>query len=218
MIRLLLIQEERLFSEGIKAILSKDPNIDVIGIVENGTHIEQIQSLQPDMILFVIDANQIDIISATARIKERMPKVKIIFLVDEAKNEELIFKAINIGVDGFILSNLYPETCQRIIHEVHRGENIFSGPIAKMIINRLGHLTKDKKTLLGIRLRDKGIELTARELEVAYLAMEGKTNHRIAQILQISEGTVKNYMSEIYHTIGIHRRKEAIDYLRKVIL
>jgi len=214
---LLLIQEDRLFGEGIKAIISKDPDIEVVGIVENGSHVKRIQSLRPDIILFVVDSCQIDIIAATARIKERLPKVKIIFLVDEPE-EELIFRAVNVGVDGFILSNLYPDTCRRIIHEVSRGENVISGPIAKMMIQRLRHLTKDKKTLLGIRLQNKGIELTARELEVAYLAMEGKTNHRISQILQISEGTVKNYMSDIYHTIGIHRRKEAMDFFRKAIL
>lgn len=217
LIRLLLIQDDRLFSEGIKAVLSKDPDIEVVGIAENASDVEQIQSLRPDIILFVIDACYKDIITATARLKERRPKVKIIFLIDEPE-EELIFRAVNVGVDGFILSNLYPETCHRIIHEVNRGENVLSGPIAKMIIERLRHITKDKKTLLGIRLQNKGIELTARELEVAYLAMQGKTNHRIAQMLQISEGTVKNYMSEIYHTIGIHRRKEAIDFFRKSIL
>ncbi|TXL66761.1 response regulator transcription factor [Cerasibacillus terrae] len=217
LIRVLLVQEQRLFSEGVKAIIETEPELEVVGITETSSKLlELIEQVEPDVMLIDIKTGKIDGIQTTTVVKEKYPHIKVVFLSDEI-DEELVLRGINVGADGFIMRDMYPDTCKGVIRRVHRGENVLCGKVAKILVQKVRELTKDKKTILSLRLENNDISLTARELDIAHLLMRGKSNKRIAHRLQISEGTVKNYISEIYQKINIRRRKDAIDFLKKLV-
>lgn len=217
MIRILLMHGQRLFSEGVKIIIESDPDLKVVGIFEDSTDVmEQLETTQPDIVLIDTETKAMNGIQTAAKIKENNPQIKVIFLLTSIK-EEFILRGIYVGADGFLLQDLYPDTCRRVIHEVYRGETVLSGQVAKVLVRKIRELTKNKKNVLGLRLKNKGIDLTARELEVAYLVVQGKSNQRIAQVLKISEGTVKNYISDLYQKININRRKDAISYFKEIL-
>lgn len=75
----------------------------------------------------------------------------------------------------------------------------------------------NKKQILAKRLENRGLYFSTRELDIAYLIMEGHTNKHIAHQLYLGEGTVKNYISEIYHKINIRHRAKAVEFLRRIM-
>ncbi|MGY0691489.1 response regulator [Virgibacillus sp. FSP13] len=217
MIKVLLVEDQRLFREGVEAIIDKKDDIHVIGMAENGeAAIKQIEKEVPDVILMDIHMPNMDGIKTTVHVKEYYPDVKVVMLTTHAK-EDLIIRGISVGADGFLLKELYADSLIRSIRDAARGQVVLSGEVAKILANRIRVLTLNKKQILAKRLENRGMHFSNRELDVAYLFMEGHTNKYIAQKLFLGEGTVKNYISEIYNKLGIHNRTEAIDFLRGIM-
>src|SRR5699024_9581894 len=148
---------------------------------------------QPDVVLMDIHMPELDGIRATAYIKENHPDVKVVMLTT-AKDEELVIRAIQVGADGFLLKDLYPEKLIQSIKDAVIGQHVLSGDVASLLVNRIRELTLDKKQALGKRLGNQGIRFTNRELDIAYLILNGNSNKNIGNHLLLRQRTDKKYI------------------------
>lgn len=214
LINVMLIDKNRLFLEAVQSLIDQEEDIQVIGMVTKGkAAIELMDEKQPDIVLLDLHLPQIDGIKVTHYIKEKYPETKVIFLTSET-NEEMLMKGIASGADGFLLKNCDSESFIRSIRETYRGEVVISGIPARILANRVLQLIYDRKVLLKEKLLINDIRLTKRELDIAYLLIRNATNKEIAQELYLSEGTVKNYVSELYRKFNMKRRADLVSYLR----
>lgn len=194
MIKVMLVEDQRLFREGVQAILDKTDDIRVIGIAENGeAAIREIDKTRPDVVLMDIHMPNMDGIRTTVYLKEHYPDIKVVMLTSDA-DEDTVIRGISVGADGFLLKALYADSLIHAIREAVRGQPVLSGEVARILATRIRELTMNKKQILAKRLENRGLYFSARELDIAYLFMEGHTNKHIAQELYLGEGTVKNYI------------------------
>lgn len=188
----------------------------VIGMVTKGkTAMKLMDEKQPDVVLLDLHLPQISGIKITNYIKEKFPQIKVVFLTSET-NEELLMKGIAAGADGFLLKNCDSESFIRSIRDTYHGEVVISGQAARILANRVLQFIYDRKVLLKEKLLINNIRLTNRELDIAYLLINNLTNKQIAKELYLSEGTVKNYVSELYRKFNLKRRTELVRYLRNL--
>ncbi|CDO03685.1 Transcriptional regulatory protein LiaR [Oceanobacillus picturae] len=217
MIKVMLVEDQRLFSEGVEALISNTDDIQVVGVAANGEEaIKTFKQCLPDVVLMDIHMPHLDGIKATVRIKENHPDTKIILLTTYA-DEDLIITGINAGADGFLLKSLRAASLIRCIRDVYADEIVLSGAAARILAEKIRNQTYSKKQILDRKLQNRNYVLSKRELDIACLLMDHHTNKQIAEKLYLSEGTIKNYISELYHKFNIPNRKNLINYLNKVL-
>ncbi|TFJ93058.1 response regulator [Lentibacillus salicampi] len=217
MIKVMLVDDQQLFREGVESLINHTNDIEVISMADSGEQaITLLETEKPDVVLMDIHMPQMDGIKTTAYIKEAHPTMKVVMLTS-TNDEELVIRAIKVGADGFLLKDLYPEKLTESIRDVMKGQNVLSGEVAGLLVNRIRELTLDKKQILGRRLDNQGIRLTNRELDIAYFILNGHSNQAIAKYLYLGQGTVKNYISEIYSKLDIHNRKQAVTYFNDLL-
>jgi len=217
MIKVLLVNEQRLFNEAVESLLITEADMIVVGKATTGKDaIEQIQIKLPDVVLLDVHMPDIDGIKMTVHIKENYPDIKVIFLTTFS-NKQLVIAGIIAGADGFLLQSIDAENLLQSIRNAYRNQVVISGDAAKIIAKAVIEVKCEPHEILKTKLAKRDIELSHRELEIALLLVNEHTNKEIARKLYLSEGTVKNYVSEMYSKLNVHTRKEAIDYLEKLI-
>lgn len=213
MIKVLLVEDQRLFREGMNALIANEDDIEVVGMAQHGQDaIEQMEKLQPDVVLMDVHMPEVDGIKATIYIKENYPKTKVILLTTYPE-EDLIITGISIGADGFLVKSIDKERLIRSIRDVYENQIVLAGEAARILAKRIEGFNYDKKEILDRKLKYRNIYLTGREIDVALLLMDGMTNNDIAQKLYLSQGTVKNYISEVYQKLDLRNRKDVIVFL-----
>lgn len=199
-IRVMLADDHILMREGIRQLLELDDSIEVVGEVSNGEQcIEMIYKVKPHVLLLDINMPKKNGIEVLQDIRNSNLDVKILILT--VHNEiEYLLKAMDIGVDGYILKE--SEFCElkKAINTVISNETYIQPSLIPILNNRMVSRDKDK---------DKIEELTKRELEVLIEVSNGKLNKEIANELKISERTVKNHISNIFKKIDVNDRTQA---------
>ncbi|MDO6450507.1 response regulator [Oceanobacillus profundus] len=215
MIHVLIVENQRLLRDGMEAIIERTDDIKVIGAVDNGENaIKQMEHLNPDIVIMDIHLPQMDGIRTTKYMKEKYPEVGVILLT--SKVDDFIISGINAGADGFLVKAVYAERLLEAIRIAYRGETIFSGEVAQMLATRIRQLTMNNKQIFTLRLERLGYTFTKREIDIAFLLKENYTNQQIALKLFLGEGTVKNYISEIYNKLNIRNRAKVIEFFGNV--
>ena len=215
MIHVLIVENQRLLRDGMEAIIERTDDIKVIGAVDNGEiAIKQMEHLNPDIVIMDIHLPQMDGIRTTKYMKEKYPEVGVILLT--SKVDDFIISGINAGADGFLVKAVYAERLLEAIRIAYRGETIFSGEVAQMLATRIRELTMNNKQIFTLRLERLGYTFTKREIDIAFLLKENYTNQQIALKLFLGEGTVKNYISEIYNKLNIRNRAKVIEFFGNV--
>ena len=215
MIHVLIVENQRLLRDGMEAIIERTDDIKVIGAVDNGEiAIKQMEHLNPDIVIMDIHLPQMDGIRTTKYMKEKYPEVGVILLT--SKVDDFIISGINAGADGFLVKAVYAERLLEAIRIAYRGETIFSGEVAQMLATRIRELTMNNKQIFTLRLERLGYTFTKREIDIAFLLKENYTNQQIAHKLFLGEGTVKNYISEIYNKLNIRNRAKVIEFFGNV--
>ena len=215
MIHVLIVENQRLLRDGMEAIIERTDDIKVIGAVDNGENaIKQMEHLNPDIVIMDIHLPQMDGIRTTKYMKEKYPQVGVILLT--SKVDDFIISGINAGADVFLVKAVYAERLLEAIRIAYRGETIFSGKVAQMLATRIRELTMNNKQIFTLRLERLGYTFTKREIDIAFLLKENYTNQQIAHKLFLGEGTVKNYISEIYNKLNIRNRAKVIDFFGNV--
>ncbi|AXI10472.1 response regulator [Oceanobacillus sp. 143] len=217
MIKVLLVDDQRLFREGVKSILERAEDIHVTGTADNGKEaIQEIEQAQPDVVVMDIHMPEMDGVETTSYVKRNYPGIKVVLLTTRA-DDDFIISGINTGADGLLLKNLYADKLIDCIRDASCGVMVLSGEVSRILANRIRELTLNKKQILALRLERSGYQYTNRELDVFYLLMEGNTNNQIAHQLFLSLGTVKNYISDIYNKLNIRNRENTIMYFQELI-
>ncbi|MGH8000133.1 MAG: response regulator transcription factor [Brasilonema sp.] len=213
MIRLLLVDDQSLVREGIKAMLSLEPDLQVVGTADNGAAaIREVETLQPDVVLMDVRMPVMDGKDATRMITQRFPKVKVIVL-STFDDDEYITESIQAGARGYLLKDMLSEELAESIRFVHRGyTHLAPGLMEKLI-------TQASSSASGHRESTPTVlpKLPAREQDVLRLIGTGATNREIAQQLFISEGTVKSYVTNLFNRLNLKNRAQLAIYATSII-
>lgn len=217
MIRVLLAESQLLFQDALRLTLEAKEGISIVDAADNGIEaVEKVIQHQPDVILMNFHLTEKDGVQATKEIKEANPETKVILLTSEYEEDNLI-KGLIYGADGILHNKIESDSLERAIKTVNEGDTFLSKDIANGLRHEIYKLFINKKELLHEALKRENIFLTSRELDVADLFRFGLNNEQIAKRLSLSEGTIKNYISNIYQALGIHNRSEAIEYIYQLL-
>ncbi len=201
-IRVMLVDDHALMREGIKQLLEFDGSIDIIEEAKDGEEcLQKLENCNPQVLLLDIIMPKMDGIEVLEEIKRKKINVKVLILT--VHNEiEYLLKAINMGVDGYILKDSESTELKKAIETVVSGESY----IQPKLIPSLSAQDEAK---------GKIEDLTSRELEILIHVANGSLNKEIAKKLDISEQTVKNHMSRIFKKIGVCDRTQAAVFALK---
>lgn len=218
-IRLIIADDQTLMREGLKTIIELESDMEVVATAEDGiAAYEQAIELGPDIILMDIQMPNMNGLESLKKIKEAHPNTKIIILTTFGE-EDYIVEGLANGADGFLLKDMNYDKLIAYIREAASGQMLIPNVIAKKLAKRLSKYNAMVKNELEVgKLKKQGIQFSEREKEVAALVAKGYSNKSIAKELFISEGTVKNYISEIYSKLGVKDRAKAIVFLNEIDL
>lgn len=207
MIRVLLVDDQSLIRQGLRALLELESELEVVGEAENGqAAIDLIKPLQPDVVLMDIRMPVMDGVAATREICQKFPQIKILVLTT-FDDDEYVKAAVSYGAMGYLLKDTPSEELATAIRAVHKGYTHLGPGIVKKL------LTKLPLTAPAVLQ-----ELTPRELEVLQLIAAGASNKEIAQKLYISEGTVKNHVTNILNRLNLRDRTQAAIFANSWLL
>lgn len=196
----MIADDHNLIREGLKQLLEFDGSMEIISEASNGVEcLDKLQNIIPDILLLDINMPEKNGLEVLEEIKKMKYEIKVLILT--VHNElEYLLKAVDIGVDGYILKDSESAELKRAINAVLAGENYIQASLIPALNNRLANRDIDK---------DKIDSLTGRELEVLIQVASGMFNKEIATSLNISERTVKNHISNIFKKIDVSDRTQA---------
>ncbi len=212
MIRLLLVDDQEIFRQGLASLLSLEDDLEVVGEAANGKQaIALSHELQPDVILMDIRMPICDGVVATQEIHQRFPWMKILVLTtfDE---DEYIWKSLQAGASGYLLKSTPATQLATAIRTLHQGHCQLGPTIAPKLLAQLRYPHEESSKPSPSR---QLANLSERELQVLNLIAQGKSNREIAQILFLSEGTVKNYVTQILNHLELRDRTQAALWARE---
>ncbi len=211
-IRIMLVDDQELLREGLKTIINTQKDMEVVAEAGNGkAALELIETAKPDVVMMDIQMPIMNGVVATEAIKRTAPDTVIIILTT-FDDDDFVVDALVNGAAGYLLKDISGPQLVRAIHDATVGQLLLPGPIAVKLASRVAQQSKDQPIL---RKDDLSL-LNDRELEIGALMAKGMNNRQIAKALFLSEGTVKNYISEIYAKLGTSNRTQASILLRQI--
>lgn len=202
MIRLLICDDQIIVREGLQVIFDSDPDIEVVGTATDGAQaIELIPRLRPDIILMDLKMPIMNGVQATRVIKERFPAIYVLVLTTYDA-DEWVFDAVRSGAEGYLLKDTPRETLINAVKNTVTGKTYIDPSVAGKLLTAVQRTPKASETKVAIDLSD-------RERDVLRLLAKGLTNTDIAQHLHLSEGTIRNYISEILAKLNVSDRTQA---------
>jgi DNA-binding NarL/FixJ family response regulator len=208
--KILLVDDHKLFREGLNFVLSQMDGFEVVGEASNGNEfLELIDSLEVDLVLMDISMPGLDGIDATARAIEKHPNLKVIALTMFC-DEEYYYKMIQAGVSGYILKESGKDELANAINTVLRGENYFSQKLLRNIILNLNQV----KNFKGANHK-QDVKLTPREREILKLICQGLSNAEISEKISLSLRTVEGHKSNLINKTGVRNSVSLVMYALK---
>ncbi len=207
MIRLLLVDDQSLFRQGLASLLSLEEDLEIIGQANHGREaIALAEQLQPDVILMDVRMPICDGVVATHEIHQRFPWIRILVLTtfDE---DEYIWKSLQAGALGYLLKSTPSAQLAGAIRTLYQGYSQLGPTIAAKVFAQLNPSPPPTK--------NSHQQFSERELEILTLIGEGKNNREIAQKLYLTEGTVKNYVSQILARLGLRDRTQVALWVKQ---
>jgi DNA-binding NarL/FixJ family response regulator len=201
----LLVDDDDLMRAGLKAVLSSDLRVEVVGEAGNGrAAVERVRALRPDLVLMDVRMPDLDGIAATREVTAASPEVKVVILTT-FEQDDYIFGALNAGASGFLLKRSGPEELLAAIQTVAAGDSLLSPSVTRTVIDRMAR--QPTPEIGPSRLLD---DLTPREREVLVLLARGLSNSEIATDLVIEESTVKTHVKRILMKLRLRDRIQAV--------
>ncbi len=190
-IQVFLADDHTIFRQGLRVLLEREKDIEVVGEAENGEEtVRQVMSLKPSIVLMDIMMPQLDGLQVTSEVLRNEPDIRIIVLSMLA-DENYVRKAINVGVKGYLIKSTASRELLTAIREVYAGNAYFSPLIANVILQIKSDVPQEPL-------------LTMRESDILQLICDGKTNKEIADLLKISYKTVQKHRQQIMDKLGVH--------------
>lgn len=201
MIRILLVDDQSLIRQGLRALLELEPDLEVVGEAENGhSAISLVETLHPDVVLLDIRMPLMDGVAVTKEIGQRFSETKVLVLTT-FDDDEYVAQALRYGAKGYLLKDTPSEELAAAIRAVDKGYTQLGPGLVEKVISKTP--APPTSPPLGWE------QLTPREKEVLRLIAAGASNREIAETLYISEGTVKNHVTRILSQLGLRDRTQA---------
>ncbi|BAZ33116.1 LuxR family two component transcriptional regulator [Cylindrospermum sp. NIES-4074] len=205
MIKVLLVDDQSLIRQGLRALLELEPDLEIVGEAENGENaINLVAQLQPDVVLLDIRMPIMDGVAATQEIHKRFPSIKVLVLTT-FDDDQYVTAALQNGAMGYLLKDTPSEELAVAIRAVHKGYTQLGPGIVRKLLTQFPSTAVTQSPPAPPSLA----ELTPREKEVLRLIATGASNREIAQELYISEGTVKNHVTNILNRLNLRDRTQA---------
>jgi len=204
-VRVLLVDDDDLMRAGLRAIMSSDPRIEVVGEAADGrAAVTDARALAPDVILMDVRMPDVDGISATREIVAASADAKVLILTT-FEQDDYIFDALNAGASGFLLKRTRPEELIAAIETIAAGDSLLSPSVTRTVIQRMAQQPAP----------DAGAEarlgkLTPREREVLELIARGLSNTEIAAKLVVEESTIKTHVKHILRKLHLRDRVQSV--------
>lgn len=205
-IRVLLVDDQRLFREALAVLLSVQDGVEVVGEAADGAQaIQQVARLEPDVVLMDLRMPVLDGIAATRRLRAAHPRTRVIALTTFDDDAD-VFDAIRAGAIGYLLKDASSELLLEAVRGAARGESVLGPTAASKLVSRVAQLPEEPR-----RPRPQPLvaPLTERELDVVRLLAQGCSNREIAAALFLAEGTVKNHVTAALSKLGARDRTRA---------
>jgi DNA-binding NarL/FixJ family response regulator len=219
-VRVLLVDDQTLLRQGFQRLLELGDNrVSVVGAASDGVEalglIERLEreNRLPQVVLMDIRMPRMDGVQATAQIRARWPSVRVLMLTT-FDNDEYVFDGLRAGASGYMLKDVSAEEVVAAIHAASRGESPLQPSIAAKLVARL-RAESSEVSKTGMTQDVEMAELTEREREILRYLARGSSNREIGEALYITEGTVKNHVSNILNKLALRDRTQAALWARE---
>lgn len=201
-IRILLVDDQALFREGLRTLLSLQRDFDIVGEAGNGDEaVRAVALVHPNVVLMDMRMPVMDGVAATRALREAAPAVRVIALTT-FDDDEYVFEALRAGAAGYLLKDTPSEKLVEAIRAAARGESFLQPSIAAKVVAEFSRMSAPKPEPL--------VEpLSERETDILRLLAAGSSNKEIGATLFITEGTVKNHITNILGKLGVRDRTQA---------
>jgi two-component system response regulator DevR len=203
--RILLVDDHEVVRVGLKALLEKHPDFEVVAEAASGREaVEKTRAHKPNVVVMDIRLKGGSGIEACQEITTEFPETQVIMLTSYAE-DEMLFSAIRAGAAGYVLKQIGGDDLVRAIESVGRGEALLDPAVTQRVFQEVRKAAREEEA-------SAFAELTQQEMHVLQLVSEGRTNRQIAEMLFLGEGTVRNYVSSILSKLNVRNRAEAAAY------
>jgi len=204
-IRIVIADDHAVVRQGLRMLLSLDPELEIVGEAANGQQaVQAAHDLRPDVVLMDLMMPEMDGIAATAVIRQKYPACQVLVLTSFADNQR-VPDAIQAGAVGYLLKDILKADLLRAIYAAARGEPTLHPEAQRRLMQQV--IAPPSPTLLSA--------LTDREMDVLRQIAQGRSNKEIAANLYLTEGTVKGYVSAILSKLQVADRTQAALYAVK---
>ncbi len=211
-IRVLLVDDQALFREGLRTLLSTRPGLDIVGEAANGVEaVDRARALQPQVVLMDLRMPVLGGVEATRRLRAADPRCQVIVLTTFDDDEE-VFDALRAGAVGYLLKDAPSEKLVEAIGAAARGESFLQPSIAAKVVAEFSRLSPARPAARRALVEP----LSERERDVLRQLANGKSNKEIAAALHLAEGTVKNHMTNVLGKLGVLDRTQAALKAREI--
>ncbi|MFL6447000.1 MAG: response regulator [Bryobacteraceae bacterium] len=212
-IRILIADDHGIVRQGLRSVLSRDPDFTIVGEAANGREaVSLAEKLAPNVIIIDIAMPELNGIESASQICKEHPEIKVIILSMHS-DETYVLRALNAGAKGYLLKDSAEVDLVRAVHAVYRGMPFFSPEIAQVLLDDYLRSLQQK------RLQDSYELLTDREKEVLNLLAYGKSNKEVATSLDLSVNTVESHRTSLMRKLNLHNTAEIVLYaVRKKIV
>lgn len=207
-IRVLIVDDHEVVRQGLRGFLEVQEDIELAGEAADGIMaMEMVMKFSPDVVLMDLVMPRLDGIEAIRQIKATNPNTKVIVLTSFTDDKK-VFPAIQAGACSYLLKDISPNNLVEAIRAAHRGEARLHPDITRKLMEQLTHPANSARSA-------QPDDLTEREIGVVRLVAQGRSNHEIAQVLVISEKTVKTHISNILSKLHLDDRTQLAIYAIK---
>jgi len=203
LIRILIIDDHTIVRDGLQALISAEPGMQVIGVGSDGIEaVEMALALNPDVILLDLFMPRKDGVQATAEIKKNNPAARILILTSFAEDHQ-VFSAVKAGAMGYLMKDSSSDDLIQAIRDVYQNKPALQPAIARKLMRDIQGEAGQSQT--------EGA-LTEREIEILQMVAQGRTNQQIADELFLSERTVRTHITNILAKLRLENRTQAALY------
>ena len=207
MIKLLLVDDQIIFRQGLSSLLSLEDDLEVVGEASHGKEaIALAATQQPDVILMDVRMPVCNGVEATEEIHARYPWIRILVFTT-FDDDEYVFQSLQAGALGYLLKSTSAQEVAEAIRNLHRGYSQLGPTIAPKVFSNINADTEAKKT-------DYHGQFSERELDILKQLGQGKRNREIAKNLNLTEGTIKNHLTNIFCQLDVRDRTQAALWAR----
>jgi len=202
-VRVMLVDDHRLFREGLRSLLATASDIEVVAEASDGQEAMRLAGIvKPDVVVMDLKMPNVDGVTATRNLRTTVPKCRVVALTT-FEDDELVFDALRAGAVGYVLKDASSDRLLDAVRSASRGETVLQPSVATKVVAALSRLSE------AAPARAEDLGLSERELDVLRLLAGGASNKEIASSLSIAEGTVKNHVTSVLGKLGVSDRTNA---------